>query len=187
MEELLIQLSQDLQNLTIPKPYDWLILFVSGLSVVLSFVIFIRQTKISKKQTEIMEQQNKISLFEKRYKVYTSLKSVLEFKELLLNHAELTVDVIMCHFTMRVNYLGERGKIGYALFMLSIYQDIQQADLLFSMNNKVDKFYQTTAKEVCIDKHNNIDWLKENSEKLIREIEKFEKNIMPDIIKKLCF
>ncbi len=74
MEELLLQLSKDLQNLAMPRTYDWLILAVSSFSIVLSFIIFKRQTKI-------MEEQNKISLFEKRYEILFILEKIILSEE----------------------------------------------------------------------------------------------------------
>ncbi len=46
------------------RPYDWLLLSVTLFGVLLSFIVLWRQTGI-------MKQQNKIALFEKRYKYFS--------------------------------------------------------------------------------------------------------------------
>ncbi len=116
MEELIKQLSQDLQSIATASTYDWWMLLIAFLGVIVAitvavftYKIYIRQlklleeqkiisdaqTKISEKQTEIMEQQNKIALFEKQYEVYGELKNfniMLNF--LLFNNRNTNQDLL---------------------------------------------------------------------------------------------
>lgn len=53
-------------------------LFISGLSLATTFIIGCFTLLVYKKQVSIMEEQNKIALFDKRYTLYIQLKDFLE-------------------------------------------------------------------------------------------------------------
>lgn len=103
MEESLSIIANEIYNLAQPRAYDWLVLVIALVSILVTcavaiytYLIYKRQlalmeeqskismvqTDIAVKQTEIMQYQNKIALFEKRYEVYAKLVQISRIKHL---------------------------------------------------------------------------------------------------------
>ena len=78
MEELINQIGSNLSEDIVaaieahafPTYFDWIILASSLFAMVLTFIIY-------KRQTDIMEQQNRIALFEKRYQCYKAIQPLI--------------------------------------------------------------------------------------------------------------
>lgn len=67
IEESIYKVAEEIYNLSQPRIYDWLILFVAILSSILSILSIYFAIKNPQK---IADRQDRISLFEKRYKIY---------------------------------------------------------------------------------------------------------------------
>ncbi len=64
------EIIQAIQEHASPRLYDWLILVVALLAIVISGLAAYFAYRLNQKQSAILEQQNRIALFDKRHEVY---------------------------------------------------------------------------------------------------------------------
>lgn len=97
MDELLVAIQDAANTIAAPNWADIMSVCFSLLAVVVAGIIAWRQNEISKKQTFIAENQNKIALFEKRFEIYEILSACRSSAHIIKMLGE-SEDALKCLF-----------------------------------------------------------------------------------------
>lgn len=136
MESELIQalaaIKDSIDAVAQPRFIDWLTVAMSFVSIVVSGITIWFAVQVPRK---IADRQDKIALFEKRFKCYMSIQDVIYFSTCANN--ETTVDGMKCWFILVLDHVG-----GYSnqltrviIDFKNIERDIMAGELLFQKYN----------------------------------------------------
>lgn len=159
MNELIAEIKSAAQMIASPNCADRLSIILSLASIVIgaivALVIMHKQNQIAKRQVEISEQQNSISLFDLRYNTYNRILDCNHFAKMIALRARKDSDILFvyrttilknsphtqtiednCLVSEMMDFVSELGKAEF-LFSIDIakYAAHLQAELIVAITN----------------------------------------------------
>ncbi len=190
MNELLIEIQKAAEMIATPNRADRIEAIASIVAVVVSVIAFILAYKAADGQKTISKQQNKISLFNLRYDMYSHIFSCYTYACRVIDSAKEDNDLLRLFPEKNIDFIGsmENSRVLIASQMVDFLSNLYKAKFLFPYNigNFVDKLANeliSMTEECVLLKEDSLEKYKTSLQFLIKEYE--SKNISGQIAKEL--